>query len=750
MKRKVTPRDVIIYTLCISAIFLTIIDSTYKFFYIKYNFWLMAGVVTGIIFYIFIIHNIRFAWISIGLIFLVPKPLYIISFFKHFISNLNGFIENVIENQYITEVYFNYFNNIVFIILPLLILIFYIIVVVKKQAVVLIVFGGALISIYYFIGLDNLFTNSNIFLIFSFILYSYNNYSIMWNKWDYNNIEIGKGYFLKVIGINVLLVLLVNLSIRAFPINREPLSLKWFETNIFSRFENMGREDSALSDSAYKSKFSLSYTGYQQDARRLGGPITNNNSLALRVRSKEDIGGVHLRGTIKDLYNGFIWNKSDNNTIKFKGALEVKEYNMGYQLKEIEIIHEGMKTTTVFNVLYPFQISNSWKYAFIDSDLEIVNPRAVRIGKGYSIKFKQYNIDQDTIIDRSPDKIGEYDTIYNKYLKLPNSIPSRVYDLTNNITDKYKSPYMKASAIENYLKTSFPYSMDTSILPEGREFVDYFIFDEKKGSCSYYATALAVMARIANIPSRYVEGFVVPYSQDSDGYREILNSGAHAWVELYLEGVGWITFDPTPGKNSSAYQFPENIENNSQAPTENTGGNNNQGANGDSNNQNEKAPDEIDGAAGNVKTKTSWTNITFYVLLGILGFGILLFAASLIAYALVNTLIRKNKRIIDFSKHKMILYGKLTYVPYAGGETLREYLVVLSKKLRMNLDNYILVYEKALYAKHSIGLEEQKEIINTMLEARKKVMESSGRMRFYPFDYINTLQFYIRNNKKSI
>lgn len=750
MKRKVTPRDVIIYTLCISTIFLTLIDSTYKLVNIKYNFWLMAGVVTGIILYVFIIHNIKFAWISILLLFLVPKPLYIIRFFKYFISNLNGFIESVIKNQYIEEKYFSYFNNIVFIVIPLLILIFYIIVIVKKQAVVLIVFGGTLISIYYFIGLDNLFANCNIFLILSFILYSYNNYSIMWNKWDYNNIKIGKGYFLKVIAINILLVLLVNLSIRALPIDREPLSLNWFETNIFNKFQNiLGREDAALSATAYESKFSLSYTGYQQDARRLGGPITNNYSQALRVRSKDDIGGVHLRGTIKDLYNGFIWDKSDNKTLKFQDKLEVKEYNMEYQLREIEVVHEGIKTTTAFNVLYPFQLINSWKYAFIDSDLEIFNPKVVRIGKSYSIKYKQYNINQDTIIDRGPDKIGKYDATYNKYLKLPNAIPSRVYDLTNEITDKYKSPYMKASAIEKYLKTNFPYSKDTSILPEGRDFVDYFIFDEKKGSCSYYATALAVMARIADIPSRYIEGFVVPYNQESDGYREILNSDAHAWVELYFEGVGWVTFDPTPGNSSSAYQFPQNSENSSQTPTENTGINNNPSADEDVRNQNEKNPNEIDGAVGNVKTETSWTDIVSYLFLGILGFGILLFLASLIAYVLVNIFIRKNKRIIDFSKHKMILYGNLTYIPYAGGETLREYLEILSEKLQMKLDDYILVHEKALYAKHSISLEEQKEIINTMLKARKKVIKYSGRMRFYSFDYINTLQFYIRNNKKS-
>jgi hypothetical protein len=257
------------------------------------------------------------------------------------------------------------------------------------------------------------------------------------------------------------------------------------------------------------------------------------------------------------------------------------------------------------------------------------------------------------------------------------------------------------------------------------------------------------MARIADIPSRYIEGFVVPYNQESDGYREILNSDAHAWVELYFEGVGWVTFDPTPGNSSSAYQFPQNSENSIQTPTENTGINNNPSADEDVRNQNEKNPKEIDGAVGNVKTETSWTDIVSYLFLGILGFGILLFLVSLIAYVLINIFIRKNKRIIDFSKHKMILYGNLTYIPYAGGETLREYLEVLSEKLQMNLDDYILVHEKALYAKHSISLEEQKEIINTMLEARKKVIKYSGRMRFYFSDYINTLQFYIGNSKRS-
>lgn len=749
MKKKVTPRDIIVYTLCISTILMVLVDSTYKLVYVKYNFWLMTGIVTGLLLYIFFIHRVKYAWISTVLLFLVPKPLYIIGFFKTFFSDLKGFIDSVVQNQYIMEKYFSYFNNIVFIVLPILIIILYIIVAVKKQAVVLIILGGALISTYYYIGLDNLLLNCNIFLIASFILYSYNNYSIMWRKWDYQRVKIEKGYYLRIIGTNLLLVLLVCFTINILPTNRAPLSLNWFQNEILDRFENLQIiEDESLSESAYESKFSLSYTGYQQDSRRLGGPIEYDYSLALRVRSKDDIGGMHLRGTIKDLYNGFMWDKSDTNTTKIKDEVQIKEYDLDFKLKEMEIIHEGIRTTTAFNALYPYMLTNTYKYGFIDSDLETYNPRVIRSGRGYSVKFKEYKTDQETLLAKGPDKIGEYGSAYEKYLKLPNGIPSRVYDLADEITDKYSSPYMKASAIENYLKTNYPYSRDTSILPEGRDFVDYFLFDEQKGSCSYYATALAVMARMVDIPARYVEGFVVPYSQGSDGYREVLNADAHAWVELYFEGVGWVTFDPTPGGNSSAYQFPEDNENNNDTSSENVGGNDNSSIDGDDRNPDERDPEDMEGLAGSAGRKTSWKGILPYVFLGILGFGILLFAASILAYILLNLFIQRNKRIIQLSRNKMLLYGKMTYIPSTGGETLREYLQLLASRLQVNLDNYILIYEKALYAKHSITPEEQTEILNTMLSVKEKVMERVGKVRFYSSDYINTFQFYIRNMKK--
>ncbi len=82
-------------------------------------------------------------------------------------------------------------------------------------------------------------------------------------------------------------------------------------------------------------------------------------------------------------------------------------------------------------------------------------------------------------------------------------------------------------------------------VPEGVEFVDYFLFEGKEGYCTYYASAMAVMLRIADIPSLYVEGFTARGPAD-DGVYSVTYNNAHSWVEAFIEPVGWMTFEPTP------------------------------------------------------------------------------------------------------------------------------------------------------------------------------------------------------------
>lgn len=745
MKNKVTPRDISIYTLCITGILMLILDSTFRFFELKYSFLIMAVVIIGIMLYYYLVQRVKYAWISLVLVFLLPKPLAIIKFFKYIISGFGSFLASAMENQYIANEYGKYFNSLVYLALPLLILLIYFIIVVHKKSEVFLILGGAVFAIYYFLGGTNLIRNCSIFLIFGFILYSYSNFASIWSKLDTKNTTIKNSYYFRVVVINLVLALFVSFVIKALPIDREPFSLKWFENNIFSRLdETFHKEDDELSEESHSAKFDFSSTGYQQDARRLGGPVRDNNSLAIKVSSNDDIGGTHLRGTIKDSYNGFTWDKKNEKLVKFKEDLTYKEYTMGYTIKEMKIYHDGIRTSTAFNAMYPINIKNNYKYAFIDELLETYHPKELKQGKSYTLKYKEYHLDQEVILERTPKVTTSLSPDFDRYLEVPKEIPQRVIDLAKEITKKYDSPYLRASAIEEYLKTNYPYSKETSILPEGQDFVDYFLFEEKKGSCSYYATALAMMARVVKVPTRYVEGFVVPYTKDSNGVSKILNSDAHAWVELYFDGVGWVTFDPTPGNESLAYDFKEKDDKDSTTTSNTTPQNDNTNKDNKDKDKKDVDPNELEGDAGTADNKVSWIVISLFVLAGLLGLSIVLLLVSIVFYIIVNLRLDKNKRVIDFSKNKMISYGKVILSPYVEGETIREYLEIIQKKLEIDLGSYIELYEKSMYSKNGLTEEELNIVLKTLKNIEDKVKRYAGKFKFHLKDYQSTISFYIR------
>jgi len=138
--------------------------------------------------------------------------------------------------------------------------------------------------------------------------------------------------------------------------------------------------------------------------------------------------------------------------------------------------------------------------------------------------------------------------IYRNYRNIPVKTPLRVKQLTEEITKDKATDFDKIKAIEGYLAANYEYLETPGPVPPDKDFVDYFLFENKKGYCTYYSTAMAVMARCIGLPSRYVEGYrVYPYKNiPDDGYYEVINyDSAHAWPEIYLEGIGWTPFEPT-------------------------------------------------------------------------------------------------------------------------------------------------------------------------------------------------------------
>lgn len=150
---------------------------------------------------------------------------------------------------------------------------------------------------------------------------------------------------------------------------------------------------------------------------------------------------------------------------------------------------------------------------------------------------------------------GNSEKIYDTYLQLPENLPQRVKDLSASLVASSDNNYDKAKAIEHYLASNFSYNLDVRSTPRNRDFIDYFLFDQKEGYCSYFASAMAILARCAGIPARYVEGYMLPPEpvKDKRNTFVVTNMQAHAWVEIYFEGYGWLPFEPTSPFRSNFY-----------------------------------------------------------------------------------------------------------------------------------------------------------------------------------------------------
>jgi len=137
-----------------------------------------------------------------------------------------------------------------------------------------------------------------------------------------------------------------------------------------------------------------------------------------------------------------------------------------------------------------------------------------------------------------------YTDILERYTQLPETLPDNVRYTAADITDGIESPYMKANAISHWLAENNKYTLEPDLPPDGVDFTAFFL-DSREGYCVYYASAMTVLARCAGLPARYVQGFALANTPWSSNYQyRATGATAHAWSEVYFEGIGWLTFDP--------------------------------------------------------------------------------------------------------------------------------------------------------------------------------------------------------------
>lgn len=136
------------------------------------------------------------------------------------------------------------------------------------------------------------------------------------------------------------------------------------------------------------------------------------------------------------------------------------------------------------------------------------------------------------------------DTALYPWMDLLPAVRDRITPLAESVTADATTDYDRALTLQNWFRTEFDYSLDT-VQGNASEALDDFLRD-RSGYCEQFAATMALMARALDIPSRVQVGFT-PGELAEDGTWLVTVHDAHAWPELWFDGVGWVRFEPTPG-----------------------------------------------------------------------------------------------------------------------------------------------------------------------------------------------------------
>ncbi|MBU5486053.1 hypothetical protein KQI86_17160 [Clostridium sp. MSJ-11] len=564
------------------------------------------------------------------------------------------------------------------------------------------------------------------------------NLGIMLFYWYYGYVEIIKQYTFYFVLLNIF-----TYSINSYIKNMKDFSIRGVKNNL-SRFrpiiyvvifsvvlssiqnflpkniEGKYHSEDGIFNKMSKSKkdvensYNLADSGYDPTDKKLGGTVVLDSREAFKVAADKS---YYLRGTTKHHYDGFSWKSYEDSfkRVTFKDSIPDNLIS-GSQKTYITIYPTKINTSTLFSPINTININNKKGRVYSNKDKIFLSSKIVK--EEYKVEF------YDAFNNMSISNINDLPIInynltddYKKYLQLPDNIPRRVYNLVEDITKNSSTVNDKIKDIYDFLNKNFKYSLNVSDIPEGKEFVSYFLFEEKKGYCTYFATAATVMLRMIGVPARYVEGFNMSNDKDVNGLYIVSNKNAHAWTEILVspESDNWIIFDATPSafdeieRNERERISEENIDNS------------------DRNYQyNREKLEEIEEDIQDIP-KTSQTNYFKYLLWII---------PILFILKIFYIIIRKNKLINSNKSIPLYLYIlkrlKTININVSECEGEMEYINKLEDEdLRLNLKKIVECVCKEYYGcnyQNIMSIEEKK---NCYYFVENHIKEKQGFFKYY-------------------
>jgi len=135
----------------------------------------------------------------------------------------------------------------------------------------------------------------------------------------------------------------------------------------------------------------------------------------------------------------------------------------------------------------------------------------------------------------------------NSYYLVPSRLPDTALVAAREVTAGAATPYDQMMALQNWFRATFTYDLDVP-LGNSNDAIAAFLRD-RRGFCQQFAGTFAVMARTLGVPARIAVGYT-PGDLGNDGLYHVYGRHAHAWPEVWFDGIGWVAFEPTPGRGS--------------------------------------------------------------------------------------------------------------------------------------------------------------------------------------------------------
>ncbi|MFE0178737.1 DUF3488 and DUF4129 domain-containing transglutaminase family protein [Streptomyces sp. NPDC059002] len=190
------------------------------------------------------------------------------------------------------------------------------------------------------------------------------------------------------------------------------------------------------------------------------------------------------------------------------------------------------------------EIEGRWRYEPVG--------RALVGDRGQTTRGAQYQVNS-LVVEPTAEQLANAPAppadLAREFTKVPDSLPGVVATTARKVTKGAANPYEQAVKLQNYFASDGGFTYNTQVRAGSGPAAIARFLQQKEGFCVHFSFAMASMARTLGIPARVAVGFT-PGSAQADGTMSVGLRDAHAWPELYFEGVGWTRFEPTPTRGS--------------------------------------------------------------------------------------------------------------------------------------------------------------------------------------------------------